>query len=613
MSPDVNDAEMDVLRRAFPRLLGQLDEESLAAIRPHLVWKWVERAGGAVLFNEGDPSDCIYVVVSGRLQASVAGPGGEPQVVGEIGRGESVGEMGAFTEEPRRATVAALRDSLLVRVELSAFQKMLAACPALALTLSRVIIERLQKRNVSQKPSHNVINICVLPLSPGIEAGPLLADLQAELQAQEQTALHLTSEAIDQAAGRAGAAQAEKGDQEAHHWLLRYLDELESRYSLVLYQADAALTPWTRRCLRQSDEVVLLGDSRAVPDLSEVERSCLAGERSLTSARQTLVLLHPADAIWARGTPEFLALRPKVYRHLHLRPGRKSDLARLARFLSGRAIGLVLAGGGARGLAHIGIFHALEEAGVPIDAFGGTSIGSVLGACMAADWGWEKVYTENKREFISNPTSDFSLLPLIAILRGRKLDRILERGFPGISVEELWSPFFCVSSSYTHAREVMHTRGNLKQALLASMAIPGVFPPVLNERDLLVDGGIFNNLPVDQMARRGVSTIMAVDLRPRGKAPEINFDRLPSNWAFLLDRLKPHGQRRYAVPSLITTLMAANTLNSQQKTMEVIGDVDVLFQPDVNGFGLLEWKSYDSIVDRGYQHARERIAEGLPI
>ncbi|MGI8958061.1 MAG: cyclic nucleotide-binding and patatin-like phospholipase domain-containing protein [Chthoniobacterales bacterium] len=610
MFPEDNDVQLDILRQAVPGLLGQLDDAALEIIRPHVAWEWVELAGGEVLFREGEPTDSICVVVSGRFQASIMGEDGQSRVVGEIGRGESVGEMGALTLEPRRATVVALRDSLLARIELGTFQKMVEACPALSLTIGRVVIERLQKRNASQKPTHNVVNLCVLPISPGLKSGPLLADLQAELEAQNQPALHLTSELIDQAAGRSGAAQVTEADQEGHRWLLRYLDEMEDKYSLVLYQADATLTPWTLRCLRQSDEVLLLGDAAAPPDLSEVEQINLNGEHPLTSARQTLVLLHPADAIWASGTPRFLALRPKVYRHFHLRSGRKDHLARLARFLSGRAVGLVLAGGGARGLAHLGVFRALQEAGVPIDAFGGTSIGSVLGASMAADWSWEKVYDENQREFAANPTSDFSFVPLLSILTGRKLDRILEKKTSGMCIEELWLPFFCVSSSYTQAREVVHTRGDLKRALLASMAIPGVFPPVVYEGDLLMDGGVFNNLPVDLMARSGVGTVMAVELRSLGKEPQVKFDQLPSSWALLIDRLKPRARRRYDVPSLVAMLMAASTLNSQQKTAQVIGDVDVLFQPDVAGFGMLEWKSFEKIVDRGYQHARAKIAQG---
>jgi len=589
-------------------LLGDLDEATFEAIRPHLVWESVELAGGEVLFREGEPSDSLYLLTTGRLQAIVENVEGAPQVVGEIGRGESVGEMGVLSGKPRRATVRALRDSVLARISLSTLHAILKAAPTLALNLNRVIIERLQRRNTSQKPRRNVTNIAVVSVSAGLEPRTILRQLSEELAGQKQTVMHLTSESIDAAAGRSGAAQVTDDDPQAHYWLVNYLDELEGRYSLVLYEADPAPTAWTRRCLRQADEVLLLATPMASRELSAIEQSCL--NASTTRVRQTLVLLHPADAVWPEGTLQSLACRPNVQRHLHVRAGQEKDLARLARFLSGTAVGLVLAGGGARGLAHIGVFRALEEAGVTIDIFGGTSIGSVLAACMACDWGWERVYRENKREFLSNPTSDFNFIPLVSLLAGRKLDRILAASFAKRHIEEMWRPFFCMSSNYTRAREQLHTHGELKRALMASMAIPGVFPPVVSGNDLLVDGGVFNNMPVDVMARTGVRTILAVDLRPDNKQYcELTFEEVPGAWTLLADRLRPPAQRRYQVPSMLTTLMAANTLNSEQKMCEVVVDVDVLFNPDVHGFGLLEWKSYDRLVDEGYRHAQEVLAK----
>jgi NTE family protein len=600
--------QLEALRLILPRLLGDLDEATFEVIRPHLVWTSVELAGGEVLFREGDPSDALYLLISGRLQAIVACADGLPQSVGEIGRGESVGEMGVFSGKPRRATVAALRDSVLARVELTAVHAILEAAPKLALNLNRVIIERLQRRNTSQKPLRNITNIAVVAVSPGIPPGTILRPLLAELQSQQQTVMHLTSASIDTAAGRAGAAQATDEDPQAHYWLINYLDELEGRYSLVVYETDPTPTEWTRRCLRQADEVLLLATATATAKLSPIEQECLGASK--TRVRQTLVLLQPADAPWPEGTLAFLASRSNVQRHYHVRAGHEKDLARLARFLSGNAVGLVFAGGGARGLAHIGVFRALEEAGVPVDFFGGTSIGSVLGACMACDWGWEKVYRENKREFLSNPTSDFNFIPLVSLLAGRKLDRILAASFASRHIEEMWRPFFCVSSNYTRACEQVHTRGELRRALMASMAIPGVFPPVVSGNDFLVDGGIFNNMPVDVMARTGVRTILAVDLRPDNKqCCALTFKDVPGAWTLLADRFRPAAQRRYQIPSMLTTLMAANTLNSEQKMCEVVADVDVHFNPDVLRFGLLEWKAYDLLVDAGYRHAQEVLAK----
>jgi NTE family protein len=608
------DLETEDLRKSLPGLFGDLDEATFEAFRPHLVWTWVELSGGAVLFNEGDPSDSLYMVTSGRLQASVMGPDGEAQIVGEIGRGESVGEMGVFTGKPRRATITALRDSVLARIELAVFHEMLKASPTLMLNLNRVIIERLERRNISQKTVHNITNLAVLSVSEGLAAFPVLEQLVAALQRLGQKVLLLTSAAIDAAAGRPGAAQAGEDDLPGRRWLVKHLDELEGSYDLVFYETDSAPTAWTHRCLRQADEVLLLADGAASSELSSLEQACLSGSQSVGRARQTLVLLHPAGSEVAKGTRRFLAARPRVYRHFHVRAGAEKDLDRVARFLSNQAVGLVLAGGGARGLAHIGVFRALLEAGVPIDAVGGTSIGSVLGACLAVGWDWEKIYRENKREFLSNPTSDFNLVPLVSLLAGRKLERILETFLGGIDIEDLAVPFFCVSSNYTQACEHVHARGNLKWALLASMAIPGVFPPIVHENNLLVDGGVFNNMPVDVMARTGVRTILAVDLRPQDKKRgPLNFEQVPRNRVLLMDRLRHKANRRYPLPTMLTTLMAANTLNSDQKMSAVAHDVDLLFHPEVSHFGLLEWKSFDLLVDQGYRHAREVLAKYWPL
>ena len=177
-------------------------------------------------------------------------------------------------------------------------------------------------------------------------------------------------------------------------------------------------------------------------------------------------------------------------------------------------------------------------------------------------------------------------------------------------IEELWTPFFCMSSNFTQACECIHSRGELKRALLASMAIPGVFPPSVDANDLLVDGGVFNNMPVDIMARTGVRTILTVDLRADNKQRRpLDFDEVPSTWALLLDRFRSVENRRYPVPSMLNILIATNTLASVQKEARVMADVDVHFNPDVRRFGLLEWKAFDLLVAEGYRHAQEVLAK----
>jgi NTE family protein len=609
------DTSIEALRQALPALLGNLDDSTFEAIRPHLRWDWVERAGGEVLFREGDPSDCLYLVLSGRLQACVGGSDGQPQLVGEIGRGESVGEMGAFTGKPRQATVTALRDTVLARIELPVFQEILKASPALALNLNRIIIERLERRNTSPRASHNVTNIAVVSISRTVRASAMLERLVGQLQRRQHNALHLTTEMINSAAGRPDAAQATDADPAAHHWLVQFLDNLEERHALVFYEADPALTPWTRRCLRVADEVLLLADATQPPQLGDIEQQCLGSAPGSTRVRQTLVLLQPASLESPTGTRRFLDARPGVSRHFHVRLDSENDLGRLGRFFSNEAIGLVLAGGGARGLSHVGVFQALEEAGIVVDSVGGTSMGSLIAAAIAFDRGGTFANDLCRRLFLSKPTTDYNWLPIASLLTGRKLERLLnDSPAANIDIEDLWLPFFCVSSNYTQACEHVHRGGSLKHALTASIAIPGVFPPVVHGNDLLVDGGLFNNMPVDVMAGAGVRTILAVDVGKQAKPRNpFTFDRVPGTWALLLDRLRPKASRRYPIPSMLALLVATPTLNSAHKTRAVSQDVDLLFRPDVSGFGMLDWKSYDTLVEIGRQHGREMLAAHWPV
>jgi NTE family protein len=379
---------------------------------------------------------------------------------------------------------------------------------------------------------------------------------------------------------------------------------------VVFYEADPTATEWTRRCVRQADEVLLLANAQASPELSEIERTCVRG--SAIRARQDLVLLHPAHAEWASGTIEFLARRPDVQRPYQVRADNRGDLARLARFLSGNAVGLVLSGGGARGLAHAGVFRALAEAGVEVDAVGGTSMGAFLAVGQALDWSWQKIRDVSKRQAASNPTGDFNLVPLVSLLAGKRLNRVLTSLFGNRHIEEMWRPYFCVSSNFTKACEVVHTRGDLRRALRASMAIPGVFPPVVSGDALLIDGGVFNNMPVDVMARMGVRTILAVDLRTEITPSLFGFTEVPGGWTLLGDRLRRAPRRRFPVPSLLNILVAASSLGSDQKVSQMAVDVDVLFKPKVGHFGMLDWKAYDRLFEEGYRSAREVLAKHDP-
>jgi NTE family protein len=300
--------------------------------------------------------------------------------------------------------------------------------------------------------------------------------------------------------------------------------------------------------------------------------------------------------------------------HVHVRPTLDRDMARLARLQSRRAVGLVLAGGGARGCAHLGIYRALHEQGIEVDCVGGTSIGAVMAALVASDGTPDAVTDLARRSFRVNPTGDFNLVPLLSLIAGKRLKRIVQGAVRELlgadaAIEDLWKNYYCVASNYSQAREQVLSRGDLFKAMLASMAIPGALPPVLRDGDLLCDGGTFNNFPVDVMRRmRGVSQVIGVDLgfrRPR----RIELDDVPGPGALLRDRLRPRARRRYRLPSLMAYLMNVTILYSSSRQQEAKKLTDLYFNPPLERVGMLQWEKFDDIVRQGHAHGVAVLAE----
>lgn len=606
-----------LLEATLGEVLGTLDAELLARVLPRL--STLELPGGATLMAEGDPSDALYLVLSGRLRATRRGG----TVLGEIGRGEPIGEMGVITGAPRSATVRALRDCVLARLDGADFTGILQSVPHAGLSLARKLIDRLS-RNAASASRPRFVNVCVLPLQASVDAVVLAKRLQANLlDVRPESAGGATSIALHERVGVEAALGIEIDTAEAdvlggHRRLLDWLDQQEAAHGLQVFAADAEDSAWTRLCLRQADLVLLATDADAEPAPQGVELAHLTGDARRIAAHQALWLLHPDDRRRPSGTAAWLAARPHLamegLSHLHLRRGNDGDWQRVARIVAGCATGLVLAGGGARGFAHVGVMQALEEQGIDWDVVGGTSIGAVMGFYAATGLPASRVRALAGEAFRRDPTGDVNWLPVMSLLRGRRLKRVIDdavaEAFDGTpDIEDLWKPFFCVASNCSRQRAEVLRRGRLSEALRASVSIPAALPPVLREGELLVDGGTFNNYPVDVMRAAGAARVIGVDLS-QDAYRAIEHDEVPSPWAFLLDRLfRRRERRRYKdFPSLGTTVVNAALMasTSHQKRMREL--VDLAFQPDVSDVGLLQWRAFDRVVAIGLDHARAVLA-----
>jgi len=556
------------------------------------------QAGDAVI-AEGDPGDGLYVLLSGRLRVSVStNPGGAERVLHDLGRGAVIGEIALLSDRPRSATVRAVRDSDLLLLRTASFKALIEQNPGFLAQMARLLIERLLAVDRPQPHAGNRA-IAVAPAGPDPTRATAIAGALTERLERAGTTVRLDSAEVDR---RLGPGAAERGpDHPRRHELTGWLDSVERGHDHVVYLTDPDDTEWSRLCLSQSDVVLLAGggtDAR----LGAVEARALAAKW----LRCELVLTHRSRP---GGTARWLSERPVADYH-HIRDGRPGDVARLARMVTGTACGVVLGGGGPRGFAHLGVLHALELAGVPVDVVGGTSIGAVMGALCAQGLPHAERVERALRAFTRSGSLMSPTLPLVAMSSGNRVDRLLAEYFGG-SIENLPLRFFCVSANLTRAEEVIHERGELWQAIRASLSLPGIFPPVYYDGDLLVDGGALDNVPTEVMrARVGGGTVIAVDISPAVEPMSVApFGPGLSGWKVLADRLNPLNPPR-PVPSVLDIVSRATGLSGTRHQRLTLGGehVDLLLHPPVPAIGAYDFKAGAALIETGYRHAAEALA-----
>ena len=583
-------------------LLRGLDGPALTAIATEL--EYVYLSGGRTLMREGEVGDSLYILLNGRLRIVASRPDKDETVINEIGPGETLGEMAILTGEPRSATVRAIRDCALVKFSKAAFERLVEQYPKTMMQLAGLIVQRFQQ--MVRSPRFEAVPSTIV-LIPAGEDAPL-ADVARQLVTALGTmgaTLHVHSQFVDDCLGR-GAAQRSP-DHEENSRIVAWLSEQEGRHKFVVYEPGTAPSSWAARCIRQADRILLVGRADSPPVLSRLEADPLGS--GLVGAAVELVLVHPPGKTRPTGTQGWLANR-RVTTHHHVRQGSGADMLRLARRLTGRSIGLVLSGGGARGLAHIGVIRALEESAFPIDVVGGTSIGGIMAGLYALGHDSRSMIELSRRGFVHmgvQPLTDYTP-PIVSLLSGRRAAAVLKMFAADTQIEDLWIKYFCVSTNLTRAECLVHEDGPLYKSMMATACLPGYYPPVLADGDLLVDGGLLNLLPADVMTRLGVGAIIGVDVMAREDLrTDMTYKDYLSGWRLLWVRLNPFAQKP-RMPNIFGILSRAVTVNGIYHLESVKQSLDLYLHLPVERFELGDWRSLDTIVDVGYQSAREKIS-----
>ena len=603
MSPsDYSEAERALCARQLRGLFGDLGPELIEGILS--VSGTCTLAAGETLFAQGDPPGPLYVVLSGRLRAiataSASKNGDEDDtahpdkaiVLGDIAAGEPVGETALFTREPRMASVVALRASRLLCITEAHYLRLVREFPALILSLNQFFVRRLRQNTLpanswSVPRNTAVFNLCRRAELPRwLESARLTFD-----------AMGVQTRLVTRPVNQQDFACALDGE------------SVEQQEGINLLLCEPADDDWARACLLCADLIVLAADFNgdAAPHPLEIELGLTAGH--LLGKRLLLLLVHPPNAPTPVNTARWLAGR-RVTLHIHVRENHAADRRRFCRILANRAVGIVLSGGGARGYGHLGAVQALMEAGVEIDFIGGTSAGALYGAGMSLyDFDWKRLAAIGPVAARAAPTSRDYTLPFLSLMSGHKMRQFLKQIFGETHLEDLWTNCFCVSSNYSAANSVVHEHGLARQCIEASIAIPGVFPPVLMDRQLHVDGGLFDNLPITAMLARPARHVVAISLMAQPKV-EYDLTELPTTWRLLWNWVTRRG--RFGLPSLPSLLLNAMILNSKHQHAVSIEHAALYLELDLRRFGMLDWSRWREAYQAGQDQTRVCLATLAP-
>ena len=550
-------------------LLAALPAEVRTELAAEL--RTVRVAAGDWLFRQGDVARSAFVVHHGRLEVVKGTP---PIVISVLGRGAILGELALLGEGTRLASVRARRDSELIEVPRARFEMLLSTVPAFAIGLTRAIGERLAATRTPAPPPRPPRSLAVVALDARAPAAEISQRLAAALR------------------GHGSLAHLRAGDAVHPDDRVGRLDRAEREHDRVLLDAAGAAQGdgWAEFCRSEADLVIAV--CGGVPDESWFARP---------TALHGCELLAVGTPVAARAIEQFA---PREVQAIGAVAQLPAAVEALARRLSGRAVGLVLSGGGARAFAHLGVYDELLAAGVRIDRVGGTSMGGLFAAFIAYGTGPDEIHAIFQRDFVErNPTNDYTL-PVFSLIRGRKTRGMLADRFGDVRIEQLARRFYCVSCDLVAREVVLHRTGLLRAAVYAGLAIPGVFPPVRDgHQRLLVDGGVLDNLPVEPMARAGEGPVIAVDVgqRPDPQATDRAARRLGALGRRLTGSDTP-------LPRVGETLMRTLTIGSADSVAAALRHADLVIAPRVEGVRMLDWKQLDHVREIGRRAAREALA-----
>ncbi len=548
---------------------------------------------GAKLIETGSSAEEMYLVETGRFRVERDGV-----LLADIGAGSVIGEIAFFTGSARTADVIAARSSVVLRITRDAYEQLCDATPGLQKAIAAELAARLAKTSARVVPDAGrpkARTVCLVP-SAGAPLPKRFAPDLAAAMGKAQTVRLITEDVFYDALGP--GADPESDD------ALTWLNAQERTADTVLFTAGVEADAWSRAVLRQADHILFLAQAHAPAPPSKLEKLAL---ELIPQDQRRLVLIHPHRMQRTTGTADWLATRP-VFLHHHVALAEDgADISRLARFLTGTATGLVLSGGGAFGVAHVGVWRAIQDLGIPVDIVGGTSVGSAMAGAIALGVPAEDIGPRVEAIFVRSGAMRRVTVPKYAFLDHKVLDAALMEHYGDGPIEDLWLPFYAVAADLSEMTLSEIRSGPLWEAVRASSAIPGILPPFFTSSGkMLVDGGCIDNMPFRSMHRLKTGPNVVVNVQKEtGKIYHVDYQSLPGRAELVKRSVLPFSKGGTRAPGLISTVMRS-LLVGQTDVLQALLPSDMMIRPPgLSGAGFLAWSQHKLFYEMSYKHATE--------
>jgi len=563
----------------------------LSAARP------LEVAGGEKLFRQGDPGGTMYVITRGRVRVLLEEDSGEETLLNVLDRGAHFGELSMLIGSPRNATVSAVVDTELLVLSHDQFAEAVERVPQFAVNLSRTLGRWLRGELLGQRKQ--VIK-SVFGVVQSREEHAALAPQMAAVFEKRGARIKVVSHRPQ--AWPAGQVLGELADGiDIERLRDQIADAVTQGYRVLI---DCDLNTGDVNMLSQCEHLLWLFDTRdeLVPE-SRLGRLLRDQHRERLAGHSQVVWTHERAERLPRRQAHDLPL-PTVDLRVQWEHGpggpqfREHDVSRCVHCVDGLQFGLALGGGGAKGMAHLGVIEVLNREGIYFDSVAGTSAGAIMSAGYAMGKSPQVLLDLVLKEM--TPPAWLKRLPksremfLLSQFRMGWIEPKFRQHLQNVQFEELFLPTSLVTVDLVTGQERIRRTGDVVSSVMESINHPIFGKPILRGNEALVDGGVLANVPSHCLRRQGANVVLAVDVSTKLAD---DFCRDPRRPGQLSD------------PGYLRTLLRVNDVSLRSLSGIHRSGSDYVITPDTSAHTFDDFAAGEALMDRGREAAEAALPE----